>query len=465
MIKLLRASILILLLCSWLNSKSQHPVLEVKGFEYIWEQTPTSPRVIIPADSLANAQIRNSFAKAIQDRWKVVVPEVSLLVKPMKSLFSTTPKFNTRIKEKKTGRWYLFLQVFELERLSNVHNEISSFTELELKCRIINSADNALVFDRILTVDIYKEREPVDQILLTKIPAYPPAFVLAFDSIAKWLFQIEPVRQKTVTLKPACIFQESIKDKPLNQLLFKSDNDGIHHLDTPRFSFQTSTLYEKISSDKNKGANLGRGALTLLTGGQSYKQRSSEYRARVRFKEADSLYYCNINYAEVEIEYLQRERVNSFEGGGLNGKKVTGSGWELFTRYPDSTSMNVITVGKDTLATFSLYTTRSVPIKNNKMWDGRDKTTVTNMPPEWNNKEEKIAVAITGKLEGNSFNMKTSNETRTKEFYINNQLTAITYGKSEPVSALLFQSITTHQLKAITILSSLPYAHFYLARN
>jgi hypothetical protein len=248
-------------------------------------------------------------------------------------------------------------------------------------------------------------------------------------------------------------------------LLFKSDNDGIHHLDTPTFSFQTSTLYEKISSDKNKGNNLARGALTFLTGGQNYKQRSSEYRARVRFKEVDSIYYCYINYGEVEIEYIQRERVNSFEGGGLNGKKVTGSGWELFNRYTDSTTLNVVTLGKDTLATFSLWATRSVAISHNKMWDGSDKATVINMPLEWNNKEEKIVVAITGKLEGNSFTMKTSNETRTKEFYINDQLAAITYGKNEPVSALLFHSITTHQLKLFTILSSLPYAYFYLARN
>lgn len=461
MFKFSHSILTVLMLLLGLVGKSQQPVLAVKSFEYLW--APGSPRVIIPSDSSAKVLIKNSFAKAIQARWNLAMPEVSLSVKPFISSFSIAPKFNPKLKDKDKvpGRWYLFIQIFEMERSTYSVNEKIFYTELELKCKLINGTNDAIVFNRNLIIDIYKEQAPVDQVQLTRLPAYPASYVTAFDSIAQWLFQSKPIAQKSLTLKPACVFQE-FKNKSVGQLPFKSDNEGIHYLDTPTFSFKTSTLYEKISSDKNKGGNFARVGLTMIIGGQNYKQRFFEYRADCRFKESDSVYHCFIGYGEQEIENIQRENVNSFEGGGLNGKKVTGSGWELSSRNTDSTALNVVTLNKDTLATFKLISAQEVTTNYNQMWDGSDIATVVKLPPEWNYKAEKTRVVISGELEGSSFTMKTSNETRIKEFYINSELVAITYGKNEPVGGSLFHSITTHQLKLFTILSSLPYDYLNL---
>ena len=82
------------------------------------------------------------------------------------------------------------------------------------------------------------------------------------------------------------------------------------------------------------------------------------------------------------------------------------------------------------------------------------------LPPEWNNKTEDENITITGKLEGNLFSLKTANERTRKEFYLNDKLVMIVYGKLYPSKALLFQSLSARQLKVFTILSSLPYNYF-----
>ena len=60
-----------------------------------------------------------------------------------------------------------------------------------------------------MQVNLYREKAPPDQVVLTKIPAYPASFIKAFDSIATWLFQPEMVSNKSVWLKPACVFTET----------------------------------------------------------------------------------------------------------------------------------------------------------------------------------------------------------------------------------------------------------------
>ena len=198
------------------NGNCQSPVIVVQSFEYIWQKdfvaksTSSAPRVIIPMADSAKLLIKNSFARAILNRWNIVLPDVSWSVKPLPFL-SHRPEFNTRLKNKHPGNWYLFLQVFDKGNFTNLFGEeIDTFsTTLELRCKVINGANDSVVLDRALTVNIYKELTSSDQVILKRLPAYPAYFIRGFDSIASWLFQSEePLTKKSLRLRPACIFPE-----------------------------------------------------------------------------------------------------------------------------------------------------------------------------------------------------------------------------------------------------------------
>ena len=461
MVKLLHAASIVPLLFLWMIGNSQQPVLVVKSFEYIGQRD-------FSANDSAKVLIKNSFARAIHDRWDMVMPEVSISAGPSPRFNPLTwavtgqstspPKFDTRLKDKKPGNWYLFLQVLETQDYSNALDERTFYTILNLKCRLINGTDGSLILDRHLRVDIRKEPAPADQSLLIRVAAYPPSFVMAFDSVAKWVFQPKPVNHKSIILKPACVFPElAIKGQPFTPLSFKSDNEDIHHLSAPAFSFHTSgPTHQRIAADLNKVGNIAGSALTIVTGLHSSKTKSLLYKADLTFTEADSIYHCYIGYVEKEIVYQQRTGTNSF--------LLTTTDSQL-SRDTDSTFLNVVTLGEETLDTFSIgHIAYIAPSKYNKMWDGNDSTTIMALPPEWNNKKNEISVVLKGNVEGNSFSMKTSKNARIKEFYINDQLVTIMQGKDKPTRALVFHPISTHQLKLFTILSSVPYAEFNLIR-
>ncbi|MEP7106757.1 MAG: hypothetical protein ABI760_02220 [Ferruginibacter sp.] len=467
MFKLLPSTLAVLFLFLWLKSIGQQPVLEVKSLEYIWQKdfvamtASATPRAIIPLDDSAKFLIKNCFARAIQDRWNIVMPEASLSVRPL-SMLANAPKFKTRIKDNEPGKWYLFLQVYDKGKFPDFFSDEDSLsTTLELRCRIVSGNNDSVIIDRVLMVNIYKEMPPPDQVALTRLPAYPASFVGAFDSIAGWLFQPEPISQKSLRLRTACVFQETgTGDKLTTQLSFKTDNENIQQLIAPAFSFRTpGPKYERIDAKRNRGGNVASGALTLFTGIQSNKSRSFVYKADFPFEEGDSIFHCLIGYVEKETAEQERVSVNDI---GTKSSSVKSTYYKLLARYPDSAFSNSVTLAGDTLIKFSIrYENESVARTTySRMWDGIDSATITPLPPAWNNKEEETNVALLGKINGKFFAMRTSKETRIKEFFVNDQLEAVIQGKNKPIRAFVLPSISTLQLKLFTILSSLNYAYF-----
>jgi hypothetical protein len=448
-------------------SNSQQPVLSVQRFEYIWQQVSADAffkRVILASNDTIKQKIERSFANAIQQRWNIIMPGNKLSVKPL-PLFSWSgvPRFNTRLKDKQPDIWYLFLQILDKSDFSVNDNIDSSINgELELKCKLVNGSNDSVILDRNLSVKIYNAISPKDQVILTRLSAYPADFIQAFDSIATWLFRPEYETEKSLWLKPACVFIDTkISDEPIKQLFFKSDNTHIEVLTEPLFSFQTqSPQYKKTGVRHNTGGNIATGAISIFTGVNLNKAKVIEYTADFAFEEKDTAYHCIINYAERETAERKREKVKDSDGGtsySLSSKSYTLDERRIIPGYS-----NVITLNNDTLATFEMnYKTNAKERNNYKLfWNGTDSTTITALPSEWNNETEDDNLTITGKIEGNSFSMKTLNERTIKEFFLNEKPVMVTYGKTHPVKALLFQSLSEQQLKVFTILSSLPYNLF-----
>jgi hypothetical protein len=452
MSKLIPATLIALLLFLSLNCQSQQPVIEVKSFKYTWLPNFGQSRVIIATDDSAKLCITNSFATAIKERWNIDLPENSLTVKG-----SYNPeKFKTNIKRHEPGKWYLFMQVYEnLDVPEHRLNEDPVSTVLELMCRLVNAANDSVIFDRTLTVDIREELPPPDQVPLTRLPAYPPSFIQGFDTIAKWLFQQEPVSQKTLHFKPACMFQKTeIMGEPVNKLSFKRDllHGMVHQLTEPAFSFQDSTpKYERIGIQRNTGGRLFGQAFTLMTGIDTDQHKYYKYKADYQFKEKDSIYHCFVGF--IEDESAEVTKVDN---------SVEVSDFMISGRHPDPNFPNVLTLGTDTLARFTIKDNKeaSLPTTYDRMWDGKDSTTIIPLPTNWTNKKTQKDIVISGNIGGNSFKMKTMKETRIKDFYIDDQLMITFHGHDEPVSAFVFQPITMRQLKIFTILSLLPYSYF-----
>ena len=472
--KTVTVALTVCLAFAWVPGNSQQPVLSVENFEYIWDKNPyevslgKNHRVIIPSADSLNDKIKKSFARAIQRRWNIKMPEVSLSVKPL-GILSYHPKFNTKLKDKQPDIWYMFLQIFDKGNLSYLYhsNDDILATTLELKCRVISSASDSPILDRALTVELYTQPPPLTQVTLTRLPAYPAYFVQAFDSIAAWLFQPEAVSQKSLWLKPACVFIETKPgDEPVTQLIFKSDNENIYHVTQPLFSFHLPLpKYERTNAKRNTVGNTATGAITLFTGVHINKERVFEYRADFPFEMNDSTYHCFINYAEAETAEREREKVENSDGS--KSYSVQSGSYRMNERRTDSTFLNAITLGSDTLATFRItYITNAKEHSGyTRFWDGSDSATIITLPREWNNTKEEDNVIIYGKTGDNSFLMKTTKETTAKEFYINDRLVMIVYGKNAPAKALLFQPVSALQLKLFTILCLLPYPYFNYTAN
>jgi hypothetical protein len=381
--------------------------------------------------------------------------ETSMAVKPISPFASagSSPKFNTKLKDKEPGKWYLFLQVYEKPELCvDRYGQPELFTNLQLKCRMVDGSRDSVIIDRTLTVYLYKEQAPPDENVLVRLPAYPASFMSSFDSAAKWLFQSEPLGQIQLNVKPACLFQEiPVKNEPVALLEFRHDAHAIYLLTEPSFSFFTPMPLEtQITVRNNFTGNMLMGGLTLFTGIPSAQERSTYYKADFEYDQSggDSAYHYIIFFGETEVQSLYRNPDNS-----LNFDNNTS-----LARFIKSDFVHVITQQHDTIARFTIkYIGDSVSANTNKMWDGSDSSTIVAFPSDLKNKRQGVDVVINGFINGVPFLMKTSAGRRVKEFFIRDKSVAILFGKDEPVKAYLFQRLPLTTIKLFTVLSSIPY--------
>lgn len=451
-----------------INCYSQQPVLSVQRFDYIWDayligsDGAGKKRVIIPSQEVARQSMANSFSRVLQQRWNVKVPEMVLSVKSL-SAFSTSPRFNTKLKYRQPGTWYLFLQIFDMGTpFQNLYENDSRATALELKCKLISSDNDSVILDRRLSVQILKDSVPANQVVLSRLPAYPDYFIKSFDSIASWLFQPESESQKTFRLKPACVFSPALTtQEPVAQLNFNSDREYIYHLTSPSFKFHmTGPHYEKTKTLRNTGGNIAGGVLTIFTGVGTNKSKVKEITADFPFEENDSAYHCLIHFTEKETAEREREKTKNPDGS--KSYSVNSGSYSFAGRFIDPGFVHAIIFGQDTLATFRINykNDANVQKKYTRFWDGSDSATITNLPDDWKNNSEIVSVLLSGEISNQPFSMKNADNNIAKEFYVGEQLVLIMYGQRFPKTATLFQPVTDLQLKIFTMLSSLPYDYF-----
>jgi hypothetical protein len=465
--KYFRVSLLVSLALPCLHSYSQEkPILSVQSFEYIWQKASTEMnvkgQVIIADENSIKHGIEKSFVKAISQRWDITVPDLSLSVKPL-SLFSFSyePKFNTKLKEKQPGTWYLFLQIFDAGNSFYYNPDGAIVTELKIKCKIVNVNDS-VILNRNLRVRINKQKIPSDQVALKRLPGYPSSFPNVFDSIAAWLFQQEDITEKAISVMPACVFTETTFNlSPIAQLEFERADHQINYPGEPQFAFNMpGPTYVKTKKSNNTGGNIANGTISLLTGVPTNKKKTFEYNADFPFEAQDSsTYHCVIHFAEVQAGTIEREKEK--DANGSTSYSLHSTGYDGAWRKVEPVFEDFITLGSDTLATFNIRYSPDKEYKSyTRFWNGRDSNTIADLPGKWTNDNSIENVLLAGTIGGIPFTMQSRNELTEKQFYINDKLVLVTYGADAPVRELLFQPISELQLKLFTILSSIPYSYF-----
>ncbi|CAN5826828.1 hypothetical protein BH10BAC2_BH10BAC2_49030 [soil metagenome] len=466
MIKTIIITISFWLAAALQQSNAQQPVLSVQSFEYIWQKVSTAINekgqfIIVTEDSIKR-RIEKSFERAIQQRWTIDMPKLALSVKPW-SLFSLSyaPKFNTKLKEKKPGTWYLFLQIFDTGNSFFYNPNDSIATLLKVKCKVI-CYDDSVILNRNLLVTMDNEKTPSDQVVLKTLPAHPSSFAKAFDSIATWLFQQDDITEKNIPLKPACVFNETKFDKePIALLKFNNDDYHISNLKAPPFLFRLGdpTFIETKKIDNATG-NIASGTLALFSGLPLSKKKTFEYNAYFPFEMQDSTaYHCIIHFAEVQAADFEREKEKDIDGNV--SFSLHSSGYYTSWRAIDPGFENFVTLGSDTLITFKLEYLKSAEYKTyTRFWDGTDSATINDLPDKWKNRKGTKNVMLRGQIEGIPFIMQSRKDFTEKQFYFEDKLVMVTFGADTPQRVLLFQPLSEQQIKLFTILSSISYAYF-----
>lgn len=453
---------LIALTCINMLGYSQQPVLVVQSFEYLWQKQLTyEGRVNILSDEDAQRAVEKSFKEAIQKRWNIEV-DLRLTVKTFSPFVTSSPKFNTKLRSKQPGKWYLFLQMHD-DPSTFYFNDIGGLgTRLQVKCKIVDARDS-IILERLLSVGINIEDIPLEQVQLYKLLAHPTHILRTFDSVAHWLFATQYITQKEVWLRPARVYNDKIlPSQPISSLRFDPGESMIHHLTEPRFLLRTTPpTYTRAISSRNIVGNAAGGVLTALTGIGTSKSKRYLCEASFSFRQEDNtVYRCVVQYAEIASS--DRERELSRESNGTKSYSIRSSPYEVNERMTSAEFVNFIIREADTIARFTIKYMGSADTRNSytSIWDGIDSSSIVPLKKEWKNDIVEGDVIVQISTGGDSISMKSSDEYTVKEFSINQVPVLIMYGKDVPTKAALLQPLSKADLTLLTMIASLPYGFF-----
>ncbi len=436
-------------LCNLPPLHAQERKLEVQRFEYYWAKNPASMPVVLLQEESYKKQVESIFAKAISNHYQSSSTAFNLTVKKLNP-FQEYPKFKTEVKEKKETSLYLFLQIFEriLFQPGISDNAVVQSSSIEINCRIIDGANGSALLDKMFTVDIHRNRAPEGQVILTKLPAHPAAYISAFDSIASWIFQPVDIAPHELYLSPACIYSSK-------GIL----TGAIRELD----SFELSPLPHKIIQTRrrpNRAGNAASGAISLITGVGISKSKSADYRAIFPFVSGNDTITCVIDYKEIVTAERTVEKTKNDDGS--KSVSTEAGDYGAAERYTDPNENQFIMVGQDTVGWFTLSYDPSPKsnLDHTQYWDGKDSSTIGTLNDKWKNFSVGSGLTIWGKTKDKQFRMQSLSDMQAKMIYIEEYPALMTIGKDAPVKAFAYQELTPEQWKIFMALASIPFSYF-----
>jgi len=437
-------------------------------------------RVVLANDPSVAEKMRLSVLSAINKQWN------SIVLNPkwdMKSgfLFNKPPRFKSKLRKGIPGSWHLFFQVIDNGSYPIDDDYISPFKifpdletlddapyNLKIKAVIVDGSNEAVIFSNEMTILMRRNKVPVGQVLLQRVPALPDSFLQAFDKAIQQFFTGPSQKELMLEITPACLFLGV--DKALakaQKLNFVSKNDSvIEQLQLKQeWVIQKSTTTQ-IGRKNNFGNNLFNSSLTLISGLETDKIRERRYQTTFGFVDLNekSRYYCQIPYSEETREGKSREVIRDDNGNKSYSNYLNGD--FSVTRFFDPKKTLFLIRDKDTVGSFRFVSGNSPNYKNrtSQCWDGKNESTITDIPESWitmisNRNSYAMPYILEGELFNTPFIIEKCLAGNQVDIQIKNQdIATLKIYNNRPVLGLLFVPIPDEKVfYTLLMFSTLPF--------
>lgn len=476
------------------SQSAEKQIIHVEKMEYAYNPSFTesddnsnsfsNSRIILAANEDIANKLKESILSAINNRWDATVlnPQWSLKEIPY---YGKAPKFKTNLKKGIPGSWHLFLQVIDNGPYPITDKSISFFGSkpvienldsaafyMQFKVSILDGSNQSVIFSNEMMVEMLRRPASADQILLQKLPGFTPSFLEAFDKAVQTLFAVTPQSELKLDMIPACLFLDTNKTLANAQKLnFVSKNDSV--IELIQLKQEWIIQNNKIRKTKRKNNfwnNFANSSVTMLTGIGTEKIRAMGYAAKIGFidKKDNAHYFCEIPYVEETREEQEREVSRDTDGSKVSENYLNGN--KSVTRTFEPNQMFYLIREKDTIGHFKISKGDRPDSKNHfsQYWDGKNESTISQMPEFWNNtfsgqNGPAASFSLGGELNKVPFIIESSKAGNQTDIEMNGQeIMTLKMYSGKPVFGLLYSNPADEKtLSLLLMLSTMPFSSVF----
>jgi hypothetical protein len=472
------------------SQSAEKQIIRVEKMEYAYNPTFeesgdgvnsfTNSRVILVTNPEIADKMKQSILTTISNRWNAIIlnPQWDLKEIPY---YGKAPKFKPNLKKGTPGSWHLYLQILDNGPYPITDKSTSFFGTkpiienldtapyyMQFKVSIVDGSNQSVIFSNEMMVEMDRKPAPADQILLKKLPAFTPSFLEAFDKAVQTLFALTPQSELKLDVTPACLFLDT--DKTLanaQKLNFVTKNDSItENIQLKQEWIIQNSTTRKTKRKNNFGNNLFNSAVTTLTGLGTDKIRAMGYVTKFGFIDLkdNTSYFCEIPFIVETREEKEREVTKEADGSKLYSNYLNGKVSVERSLAPNK--MYYLIREKDTIGHFKIKLGNRTDSKNHfsQYWDGKNESTITEMPDFWNNtfsgqNNHTTSFSLEGELNKVPFIIENSKAGNQTDIEISGQeIMTLKIYNDKPVLGLLYPN--TADEKTLNLLMMLSSVHF-----
>jgi hypothetical protein len=413
--------------------------------EYVWERQEGDNRMVLAKDSVYQKILKESFMKAVAEKWNAGVPPFDVKVNKRPMLFlRNQPKFITSMSNSDTSKHYVFLQLFDQSIPIDPNRSMYSAI-IDVRYRLVKAGTT--LEDKTVSFKILKRNPVPGQIAIKRYPFHPSQFKFLCDTIASTILKDEVRYESEMWLQPACGYAE----QPVTD-----------HITTHKFQFAAGRQSIKVSGEngftimqdsvndvqtgkkRHGGGNTAGSLLTFFSNIDTEKKRSTLHTADHSFSEGSTTYHAYVSYVDTRV--ADRRRVKDEDGSKSVEVSEYHPGWKEINPY----AKHQITMNGDTVSSFNIEF-RLREDHFDKMWDGQDPATIESMPPAFNN-FARFEMEMKGTIDESRFVLKTSGEGQIKRITLNDDEVYYFNCNTGSDGLLTYRNLSERQLKIITLL-------------
>jgi hypothetical protein len=446
------------------SALAQERVMVVRNFEYVKSAdlddkspVPAVTRHLVQTDSL-RAYFNKTMIEAMDQKWGVKLDLKDFYVRGV-GMYATEPKFKTDIKDRDPAKWYLFMQLYDRGRyVYGNTTEQESFGAFRIRCKVLSGAGDSVIFSRDLDVKFFTHRLGDDQVPALRLGVYPSEFKRMADSITKWvLMEGEERSSRELVLKPACLFTgkpypaTAVKEREVSKQDWGIIIDAEHAISIKPLLSETA----KGRIHRNIGGNIATGAITLLTGIGTSKQRSVSYEQHFPFDVDGKAHHVYIRFKVLEGGDVGRGQDGT--GYTMNSTDYSTTGRSLEKGEENELLEDSIRVMKFSLAFIAEPDTN---LNRFRAWDGKDSSSIFDLSEGLHDADPMTNIEARGDFEGKPFILRSYVRTGYKIVFLEDRVAIMFKGKRWPERVWTYQELPDRTIRLFALLAMIPYGEY-----